>query len=690
MERHRPAWPGATSSRACCNCQKRKSRCLRARPGDPSCIYCTRAQKTCVFERPPDRTPLTRRNLDTAELQVAQLRALLRSLHPDLDIHAAIRHLDTRSGSACPPVQPNSPGSRVTDADKPPPQAYEWHEGSLSGRSELADNAFVPNDGMANLPADENSGYIGGSAGSQLLEEIASAISGDSITRRTSQDLQRPRSSALTLEPFVDTSIELSVTANRLIDNYFLFYNTCFPIVHEKAFRERIAEQRSRPFSPPSRAIFYMILAIGDWVSTREPNYTQSPFYNAARSCVTFQMLESGTVETVQAFLLLGNYLQKRNRPNTGYNLVGLAWKLALGLGLHREVPNSHDTIDHERRRSLFWITYCFDNGFNITTGRPPTLSDGFIDTRPPRNIDDKDLTFTSTVPPEVDYPTTYSAIIAQSQLARVAERIYQEFLLAKTSGTKVEYRVAELMERGLDDWRRSLPSYFTAAEIPSWFHAPRAIVLWKEQNLRVLLWRGSRDYHGLLPNKQSAGTKCLEVAMQSTHDIATFCAANEAALHQGVVWYATYFLFQAALVLEASYLQSSRQMRDEEDSPFREHTLCQARSCLMTLAQTSNSAKRCMEVLDSIHQRLRSQVVVNAPDTEGECDTGTLNDAHVDLTQPSAGFFGGESDFGLAGGDLSFGDNVVDPTLRMLINPTSSNLFEDMPLDMLLDDWVP
>ncbi|KAI0425142.1 fungal-specific transcription factor domain-containing protein [Xylaria sp. FL1042] len=697
MECRRPAWPGASGSRACTNCQKRKSRCLRAQPTDPSCIFCTKGRKTCIFESPPDRTPLTRKNLDAAELQIAQLRALLGSLHPDMDINAAIGRLDTdtdiRGESACLKVQSSLQSrSCSVSADKPMPQMYEWHEESLSAVAEPADGASMLNDGMANLPADENSGYIGGSSGSHFLDEITSAIPSDDRTRRHSEDLHRPRP-RLAVEPLLDIFLDLSVKTKQLIDNYFLFYNTCYPILHEKTFRDSIADQRRRHFSAPSRVIFYMVLAIGDWISTPEPNHAESPFYNAARSCLTFQMLESGTVETVQAFLLLGNYLQKRDRPNTGYNLVGLAWKLALGLGLHREVSVAPDTIHHERRRSLFWITYCFDNGFNITTGRPPTLSDGFVDTRTPRNINDKDLLFSSLVPPEVQYPTTYSAIIAHTGLAKIAERIYQEFLLAKTAGSKVEYQVAELMERGLNDWRRSLPSYFTTEEVPSWFHAPRAIVLWKEQNLRILLWRGSREYHSFLPNKQSAGTKCLEVSMQSIHDIATFLAADETTLHQSLVWYAVYFLFQAALVLEASYLQSSRQKREEEEASAREHTLGRARSCLAMLSRMNTSAKRCMEVLDSIHQRLRSRVT-NTPDPDACSSTGALHSACIDLTQlpilaPAEGFAGGESDFGLFGSDLGFGDDMVDPTLRMLMDPNSSNSFQDMPLDMLLDNWM-
>lgn len=86
-----------------------------------------------------------------------------------------------------------------------------------------------------------------------------------------------------------------------------------------------------------------------------------------------------------------GNYLQKRDRPNTGYNFIGIAHRMALGLGLHRELPTGtvEDTLSNERRRVLWWIVYCFDSGYSITTGRPITVSDSFIETRLPRNIDD-------------------------------------------------------------------------------------------------------------------------------------------------------------------------------------------------------------------------------------------------------------------------------------------------------------
>jgi transcriptional regulatory protein GAL4 len=87
-----------------------------------------------------------------------------------------------------------------------------------------------------------------------------------------------------------------------------------------------------------------------------------------------------------------GNYLQKRDRPNTGYNMIGIAFRMALGLGLHREIPdldNEHNTLNKELRRRVWWILYMVDSGFSITMGRPTTASDAFIDARFPLNIDD-------------------------------------------------------------------------------------------------------------------------------------------------------------------------------------------------------------------------------------------------------------------------------------------------------------
>lgn len=150
QDSHRRCSNSATV-RACVNCQKRKSRCMRgSAPNDP-CSYCAKTGKTCSFESPPDRTPLTRKNLDAAELRCAQLQALLRSLNPDLDIESALGQSDVRQAE-------NDDSSHTPEeSEEITPHSYEWHEGSLSPEYK---SSAPENDGMAMLST-HDSGYLG-------------------------------------------------------------------------------------------------------------------------------------------------------------------------------------------------------------------------------------------------------------------------------------------------------------------------------------------------------------------------------------------------------------------------------------------------------------------------------------------------------------------------------------------------
>lgn len=144
----------SSAMRACVNCQKRKSRCLRGSAGgEGPCSYCSRTSKTCSFETPPDRTPLTRKNLNAAERRCAQLRSLLSSLNPDLDIDSALDRLSSDRGDAH--------WQAPQETDESTPGSYEWHEGSLSPESKsTAQDDMLANDGMATLST-EDAGYLG-------------------------------------------------------------------------------------------------------------------------------------------------------------------------------------------------------------------------------------------------------------------------------------------------------------------------------------------------------------------------------------------------------------------------------------------------------------------------------------------------------------------------------------------------
>lgn len=364
-------------ARACVNCQKRKSRCQPSGPGAP-CSYCARAGKECSFGRPPDRTRLTRKNLDAVEHRCGQLQALLRSMHPELDIEAALTGLETVGSDDEDPEEREEPAHE-----------FEWHEALIPPDDESPAGDLGGMDGMATLSS-LDAGYLGSSSGSTLLQEIASMLPDFPPTTSPSNShgvSPGTRALAQHLDP---PGLAFTAMTGYLIDAYFLFYNVSYPILHEKTFREKAASRGIKGGRCSWNVVYFLVLAIGHWVSTSDAHHARSNFHTKARASFSIQMLESGTLETVQALLLMSNYLQKMDRPNTGYNFMGVAYKMALGLGLHREPSGVEANVGHERRRLLFWVVYCFDSGFNITTGRPPNATEGIIDTNVPRNIDDK------------------------------------------------------------------------------------------------------------------------------------------------------------------------------------------------------------------------------------------------------------------------------------------------------------
>ncbi|KAF7550240.1 hypothetical protein G7Z17_g5846 [Cylindrodendrum hubeiense] len=589
-----------------------------------------------------------------------------------LNIDAALANLDTNGEANPPAIDFEDAQTQIeTDRDQPAHE-FEWHETSLPLDSGSPAGDLRIKDGMATLST-LDAGYLGSSSGSNLLQEIASMLpelatpSVSSDHHSTSPGTWRSRRAP---ENILDPpGLASSAITGHLIDAYFLFYNVSYPILHERTFREKVASRQQRRCKSSWNVIYFMVLAFGHWISTTDAHHEQSKYYSAARSYLSIQMLESGTVETVQAFLLMGNYLQKIDRPNTGYNFVGIAYKMALGLGMHRETPGVEDNIGHERRRQLFWTVYCFDSGFNITTGRPPNVSEGVVDTQIPRNIQDK------------------------AQLARLANVLYHEFLLAKTANAKLEYQVAEATERNLVTWRQTLPSYFTSPDVPTWFLGPRAVVLWKEQNLRIILWRGSTRYHSFLPSKMDAEKRCLEVAMQSIHDIAAFCSAYDGILHLGIAWYATYFLFQAALVLEASYLDKENQQRSDDETAIWQVVVAEARECLVILAQKSKSASRCLEVLDLIHRRTQARNIIGLDHTAsqpGQILEGYQQQLPVTGNGEAVTLAGaGGECAAIAVNEFGLYDDTSDLTLRMILDQTPWGYLDNTPMDAMFNDWI-
>lgn len=180
---------------------------------------------------------------------------------------------------------------------------------------------------------------------------------------------------------------------NRLLDAFFASYHLSYPFVHEATFRAQYHEIIPRPQRGSWDMLFSTILALGSWSSGDGPTEIDERLYRRATSLGKDEsMFETANLTMVQALVLLSNLSQKRNRPNTGWNFLGLAARMALSLGLHREHPSWNiSPLQQEMRRRVWWGLYIHDSGSSTTFGRAIMLPDRkSMDCRPVSNIDDE------------------------------------------------------------------------------------------------------------------------------------------------------------------------------------------------------------------------------------------------------------------------------------------------------------
>jgi transcriptional regulatory protein GAL4 len=207
-----------------------------------------------------------------------------------------------------------------------------------------------------------------------------------------------------------------------------------------------------------------------------------------------------------------------------------------------------------------------------------------------------------SEVPPETSFPTPYSAIIPQSKLAVIGNRMHTVLMSNKLSNIEIQSNIVTVGQQ-IDEWKMSLPDYFVSENVPNFFRAPRAVLLWKEQNLRILLWQAIERNETIWPNREDSRFQCGTVALKAIYDITSFCRESADLVHPGVAWYAIYFLFQATMVLvlyELQHAQTLPQGAEQYASTWTQG-IAEAREYFLQLEKTSNAATRCLAVLDRV-----------------------------------------------------------------------------------------
>lgn len=317
-----------------------------------------------------------------------------------------------------------------------------------------------------------------------------------------------------------------------------------------------------------------MVLAIGAFVGASEPTASDFYYYTQARKHLSVDLLERGSLSLVQAIALMANYLQKRNKPNSGFSYLGVAFNMAQGIGLHREFSEPMSSaFTMEIRRRAWWTLFIFDSGARLTFGRPVMTLSG-VNIQMPRNLRDNDLAVdVSLLPPVREVPTVASSLIAQVRLAEIGNLANCKLLEARVPD---KVQILDLDDR-VKAWRAALPWYFHENTLPDeycWFEIPRMVLLWRSMHLQIVMNRPflldvlGRCQTVELGDPNSPVQRCVGTAQACVRSILSYWHAHET--HpEGLTWYATYWLITAAFVdatclLYAPYHVSAPQWRQE------------------------------------------------------------------------------------------------------------------------------
>ncbi|KAK6221702.1 transcription activator protein acu-15 [Colletotrichum tabaci] len=184
--------------------------------------------------------------------------------------------------------------------------------------------------------------------------------------------------------------------ADNLLDLYFDNVYIFYPWVHVPTFRSRYdalwtldGQQEDSPEEATDVGlggykcplpVFYCALnamfALGcEFSQSPDKQAASVTFYGRLRELLRDEILDHSSISHVQVLLLVSHYLLTTRYPNRCYNMIGMASRMAVGLGLHLEKAGSvPSTIATQVRRRLWHGCFQMEMFVSMTLGRPPVI----------------------------------------------------------------------------------------------------------------------------------------------------------------------------------------------------------------------------------------------------------------------------------------------------------------------------
>ncbi|CAO3650301.1 unnamed protein product [Cunninghamella blakesleeana] len=350
------------------------------------------------------------------------------------------------------------------------------------------DNSIDDSTGQLAMDANGQYRYLGKSSGFYLLQKSrtyhhgAFHFSGNNNNKdktitiapfhspHTMSHMNRSSSSSVSsVSSFVDPNeLPPSDLSTTLVRAYFKYFYPFLPIFYKQQLSSSL-DDPAEPISPLLLNAIYALASrvIDDDIRVRsDPNQPETagdPFFERAKFLLD-SYYDIPKISTVQALLLLSSHQQGMRKSARAWLYSGMAFRMALDLGLNRNCDHWQIPYDEkERRKRVFWCCFVADRMASATFGRTSCFEESDCDVPFP-NIEDDNPVYIASNPSSMNY-TPPGPLKVLNHLVKVCDilghvlkNIYYTKALQQADMRHIDQLVHTLTGR-LTHWHNNLPA---------------------------------------------------------------------------------------------------------------------------------------------------------------------------------------------------------------------------------------
>lgn len=478
----------------------------------------------------------------------------------------------------------------------------------------------------------ESVGYIGDSSAYSIAKAITSTIHYYNKKRpkthsTTPPDIQRE----LDQIPFSKPSIGMS---NNYLSAYYDNVQTQYPFLDWSSVSLWFQAVVYRDSTSPEHLFFmYMIFAIGSQIynthSTTAKLYTKLYYKKALENIGP--LVETTTLDTVQAYLMLSVFSQKMPDASSIWQTTGLAIRTAVILGLHRG-PFRVNTQDEDEQTLklrqlkywIFWCAYGLERINGIVLGRPFGIADIDIDTPLPDDID-SELSVASHV------------IKIRRIQSSICTFVYKPVQLMDREEDIDATRVQIVLE--LNDWMSTFPIKLQSSSV---FETENWCKISYHNSMLLLLRPVVLEIAHL---KGNVNERSLDWFKAFAHSASTICL-NYRDLHSkgklGYTWLAMHCVFVSGLsFLYCVWLDASKQLQvlDLKGKPLLYDTVSASSSILYVFAEKFKNTAMFRDTFERVVRSVMCQLdecIISNPAHPNANTTSSGDSQHTNPAETS------------------------------------------------------